>query len=199
MQVFTAPLNDLIDVLKRLPGIGSKSAQRIAFYLLHADATYVRTLLETIKDARESIRMCRECNNYTNQERCEFCSDTRRDHTTVCVVEKPFDVAPIERTGQYKGTYHILHGVLSPIDGIGPDELRLTNLLERIKVHGVREVIVATNPDVEGEATAIYIAKLLKPLDIRVTRIALGLPVGSDIEYVDEVTITRALEGRTPL
>jgi len=199
MKIFTAPLANLIDALKRLPGIGPKSAQRIAFFLLRADETYVRTLLHSVREARESVRLCEACNNYTDREICEICADRRRDSTTICVVEKPFDIAPIEKTGQYRGLYHVLHGVLSPIDGIGPEELRIQNLLPRLEENRVLEVIVATNPDVEGEATAIYLARLLKPLEIKVSRIALGLPVGSDLEFIDEVTIIRALQGRTPL
>ncbi|MBN2430084.1 MAG: recombination protein RecR [Acidobacteria bacterium] len=199
MKIFTAPLAHLIDALKRLPGIGPKSAQRIAFFLLRADGEYVQTLLHAIREARDSVRLCERCNNYTDREICEICADKRRDSTTICVVEKPFDIAPIEKTGQYRGLYHVLHGVLSPIDGVGPEDLRIKNLLPRLGENQVIEVIVATNPDVEGEATAIYLAKLLKPLEIKVSRIALGLPVGSDLEFIDEVTIIRALQGRTPL
>jgi recombination protein RecR len=199
MKIFTAPLSNLIDALKRLPGIGPKSAQRLAFFMLRADDAYIQTLLHSVREARESIRLCDKCNNYTDRPTCDICADPRRDATTICVVEKPFDIAPIEKTGQYRGVYHVLHGVLSPIDGIGPEDLRIKNLLPRLGENQVAEVIVATNPDVEGEATAIYLAKLLKPLEIKVSRIALGLPVGSDLEFIDEVTIIRALQGRTPL
>jgi len=199
MNIFTAPLANLIDVLKRLPGIGPKSAQRIAFFLLRADEEYARILLRTIQEARLLIRLCNQCNNYTEREKCEICSDPRRDQSTICIVEKPFDIAPIEKTGHYHGTYHVLHGVLSPIDGMGPEDLKLQNIFPRLQDHQIQEVIIATNPDVEGEATAIYVANLLKPLEIKVSRIALGLPVGSDLEFIDEVTIIRALEGRTLL
>lgn len=199
MGIFTAPLERLMDLLKRLPGIGPKSAQRIAFFLLRSDPLYIQQLLESVQDARRLIQLCQYCNNYTSREICEICSDARREQSIICIVEKPFDIAAVERSGQFHGTYHVLHGALSPIDGIGPDDLKLTGLFQRIKNHPVRELIVATDPDVEGEATAIYLAKLFKPLEIRVSRIALGLPVGTDLEYADEVTVGRALEGRTPL
>lgn len=199
MPLFTSPLEKLIDVLKRLPGIGPKSAQRIAFFILRADDAYIEAFLDAVRLTRQTVRLCVTCNNYTDRERCEICTDQRRDPTLVCVVEKPFDISAIEKTGQFRGRYHVLHGVLSPIDGIGPDDLKISNLFDRLRPDGIREIIVATDPDVEGEATAIYLSKLFKPLDIRVSRIALGLPVGSGLEYADEVTIIRALEGRTPL
>ncbi|HOB51270.1 MAG TPA: recombination mediator RecR [Acidobacteriota bacterium] len=199
MNPYSEPLADLIDVLKRLPGIGAKSAQRIAFYMLRAEPAYIDALVQAIQSTRQSVQLCPRCNNYTNLPVCDICAAARRDHAVICVVEKPFDIPAIERSGHFHGTYHVLHGALSPINGIGPDDLKITNLLSRLKDEHVQEVIVATNPDVEGEATAIYLSRLLKPLDVRVSRIALGLPVGSSLEYADEVTISRALDGRTPL
>jgi recombination protein RecR len=199
MNAFTEPLEKMMEVLKRLPGIGPKSAQRIAFFLLQCEEEYIRTLLQSISDARFTIRLCRQCNNYTNADRCEICADPRRDHSTICVVERPFEIAAIEKSRHFRGTYHVLHGALSPINGIGPDELKLANLLSRLHPEHVTEVIIATNPDVEGEATALYLAQLIKPLQVKVSRIALGLPMGSNLEYADEITITRALEGRTIL
>lgn len=199
MTQYTEPLADLIDVLKRLPGIGAKSAQRIAFYLLRAEPAYIDALVQAVQSTRQSVQLCPRCNNYTHRPLCQICTAARRDHSVICVVEKPFDIPPIERSGHFNGTYHVLHGALSPINGVGPDDLKIGNLLSRLKPEGVQEVIVATNPDVEGEATAIYLSRLLKPLEVRVSRIALGLPVGSSLEYADEVTISRALDGRTPL
>lgn len=199
MSLFAEPLTHLIDALRRLPGIGAKSAQRLAFFLLRAEPAYVDALVAALQAARGGLRLCPGCNNYTHLALCDLCDSPKRDRALVCVVERPFDIAPIEATGHYQGLYHVLHGALSPIDGIGPDDLRLDNLLVRLRTDPVQEVIVATNPTVEGEATAIYLARLLKPLDVKVSRIALGLPVGSDLEFADEVTITRAMEGRTPL
>jgi recombination protein RecR len=199
MNAFTEPLEKMMEVLKRLPGIGPKSAQRIAFFLLQCEEEYIRTLLQSISDARFTIRLCGQCNNYTNADRCEICADPRRDHSTICVVERPFEIAAIEKSRHFRGAYHVLHGALSPINGIGPDELKLANLLSRLQPQHVTEVIIATNPDVEGEATALYLAQLIKPLQVKVSRIALGLPMGSNLEYADEITITRALEGRTIL
>ncbi|MBP7868171.1 MAG: recombination protein RecR [Acidobacteria bacterium] len=199
MSRFTDPLEKLMEALRRLPGIGAKSAQRIAFHLLKADGAYIGALQESITDVREKVRLCAECHSYTDREVCEICADPARDHRLVCVVEKPFDIAAIEKSGRYTGTYHVLHGVLSPIDGIGPDQLRLGNLPDRIRRHEVTELIVATNPDVEGEATALYLARLVRPLGTLVSRIALGLPVGSELEFADDVTIARAMEGRTRL
>jgi recombination protein RecR len=199
MNAFTEPLEKLMEVLKRLPGIGPRSAQRIAFYLLQCEEDYIRTLLQTVSDARFTIRLCGQCNNYTNADLCEICSDPRRDRTTICVVERPFEIAAIEKSRHYRGLYHVLHGALSPINGIGPDELKLSNLLSRLSPGNIQEIIVATNPDVEGEATALYLAQLIKPLAVKVSRIALGLPMGANLEYADEITITRALEHRTAL
>lgn len=198
MTLFTPPIERLIDLLRRLPGIGPKSAQRMAFHLLRAGDEYAEALAAALTDVRQSVHLCQRCNAYTVDEICEICQDGERDAGLVCVVERPFDVAAFERTRQYRGLYHVLHGTLSPIDGIGPDDLKLRNLLDRVKNGEVREVIVATNPDVEGEATAIYLARTLKPLEVTVTRLALGLPVGSDLEYTDELTLARALDGRTP-
>jgi len=180
----------------RLPGIGPKTAGRLAFYLLeHSEDA--ENLAEAIKTALANIKQCSACGNYTESDPCKICSDERRDKSTICVVEQPRDVVSLEKTGEYKGLYHVLHGVLSPMEGIGPDQLNLSGLFQRLD--GVKEVIMAINPSVEGEATALYIAKLLKPSGIKVTRIAHGLPVGGDLEYADEVTIARALEGRRQL
>lgn len=199
MNLYTEPLGRLIEALKRLPGIGPKSAQRLAFFLLQADLDYVGALSQAIIEARQKIRLCDECNNYTDGERCDICTDPRRDQGLICVVEKPFDIAAIEKCARFRGTYHVLHGALSPISGIGPDELKLANLMARVRRAPPQEVILATNPDVEGEATALYLARLLHPLGVKTSRIALGLPMGSNLEYADEITIQRALDGRTLL
>lgn len=193
---YPQPLSDLIMAFSRLPGIGPKTAGRLAFYLLeHSEDA--ENLAEAIKTALANIKQCSACGNYTESDPCKICSDERRDKSTICVVEQPRDVVSLEKTGEYKGLYHVLHGVLSPMEGIGPDQLNLSGLFQRLD--GVKEVIMAINPSVEGEATALYIAKLLKPSGIKVTRIAHGLPVGGDLEYADEVTIARALEGRRQL
>jgi len=199
MTPFTEPLGRLIEALKRLPGIGPKSAQRLAFFLLQADLDYVINLSQAISEARQKIRLCDACNNYTDGDICGICADPRRDQGVICVVEKPFDIAALEKSARFRGIYHGLHGSLSPINGIGPEELKLANLMARVRRIPPQEVILATNPDVEGEATAIYLARLLQPLGIATSRIALGLPMGSNLEYADEVTIQRALDGRTPL
>mgnify|MGYP000954365329 FL=1 len=184
--------------LAKLPGIGRKSAQRMAYYLLSQPPEQVEALADAILTARRTVHECRICGNYTDQDVCAICADERRDGSTICVVRDPRDVAAIERMRDYNGKYHVLHGTISPMEGIGPDDIRIRELLGRLS--GVREVILATNPDIEGEATAAYIARLLKPFsDIKVTRIAHGVPIGSDLEYTDEVTLSRALRGRTEL
>ena len=200
--MFAGPIQELIDQLARLPGIGPKSAQRVAFYLLKGSTADAQRLARSIVEAKERVRFCARCFNVSDQELCEFCRDPRRDETVICVVQEAPDIAAIERTREYRGLYHVLQGAISPIDGITPDDLRITDLLERLKpsvagqAQSVSEVIVATNPNTEGEATAMYLARLLGPLGPRITRLASGLPVGGDLEYADEVTLGRALEGR---
>jgi recombination protein RecR len=196
MKDFAAPLARLIDELKRLPGIGQKSAQRIAFHLERAPREDAERLAAAMVDVKDKIRLCSMCNNLTELDPCEYCSDPTRDPSVVCVVETPYNALAIEKTREFHGHYHVLHGVLSPLRGIGPDQLRLKNLIERLKSGAVRELIVATNPNVEGEATAIYLSKLIKPLGVKVTRIAMGIPVGSELEFADEVTMLKAIEGR---
>jgi recombination protein RecR len=194
--VYEGPIQDLIDELSRLPGIGPKSAQRLAFYLVKADPDEAKRLAEAIVQAKERIFFCRECGNVAEGELCRVCRDESRDRTVLCVVEEPKDVATIERAAVIKGRYHVLGGAISPLDGIGPEDLRTQELLERVERDGVTEVIIATNPNLEGNATAMYVAALLKPAGVRVTRLASGLPVGGDLEYADEVTLSQALEGR---
>ncbi len=196
MKAFTAPLARLIDELKRLPGIGQKSAQRIAFYLERTPREDVQRLAEALLDAKDKVRLCSLCNNLTELDPCEFCTDPRRDQEVICVVETPYNVVSVEKTHEFRGLYHVLHGALSPLQGVGPEELKLRNLIERLQGGKVRELIVATSPTVEGEATAVYLAKLVKPLGVKVSRIAMGIPVGSELEFADEVTMLRALEGR---
>lgn len=196
MKDFAAPLARLIDELKRLPGIGQKSAQRIAFHLERAPREDAERLAAALVDVKDKIRLCSVCNNLTELDPCEYCSDPTRDPSVVCVVETPYNALAIEKTREFHGRYHVLHGALSPLHGIGPDQLKLKNLIERLKGGTVRELIVATNPNVEGEATAIYLSKLIKPLGVKVTRIAMGIPVGSELEFADEVTMLKAIEGR---
>jgi recombination protein RecR len=193
------PVGRVIDMLQRLPGIGPKTAQRLAFHLLKQPGAEVRELAEALVDLKERVVNCTRCFNVTDEDPCRLCADPARDAGLLCVVEEANDLLAMERTGEYRGRYHVLLGALSPLDGIGPDELKVRELLARVEADGVREVILATNPNVEGDATAIYLAKLLRPLGLRVTRIARGLPVGGDLEYADEVTLTRALEGRREL
>ncbi len=190
------PLVRLVEQLQRLPGIGAKGAQRVAFHLLRQPRDDVEALLDAIRDLKERITYCSICSNVTDADPCHYCTDSRRDHRIICVVEDPHNVAAVERTKEFKGLYHVLMGALSPLQGIGPDDLKIKGLLDRAGAEGVEEIIVATNPNVEGEATAIYLAKLLKPLGVRVTRIAMGLPVGSDLDYADEVTMHKAMSGR---
>ena len=186
----------LIEALQRLPGIGPKTAQRLAFHLLKQPAAAVHDLADALVDVKARVVHCSRCFNVTDADPCSLCADPGRDDGLLCVVEEPNDLLAMERTGEYRGRYHVLLGALSPLDGIGPDELKVRELLRRLEADQVREVILATNPNVEGDATAIYLAKLLRPLGMRVTRIARGLPVGGDLEYADEVTLARALEGR---
>lgn len=196
---YAEPVARLIGELSKLPGIGPKSAQRLAFHLLFQPHDDVRALADAIVDARERVAPCSECANLTDRDPCTICSDPGRAREQVCVVEHPRDVVAMERVGEFRGRYHVLQGVISPMDGVGPEDLRIKQLLARLEAGDVQEVIIATNPDVEGEATAMYLARLVKPLDVRVTRIARGLPEGGDLDYVDEVTLSRALEGRREL
>ncbi len=188
------PLTRLIEELQRLPGIGPKGAQRLAFHLLKTPREITDRLLDAVRDVKERVTYCSVCNNITDVDPCAFCSSPDRDHRLICVVEEPPNVAAIEKTREFKGVYHVLMGALSPLQGVGPDDLKIKGLLERVT--GGAEVILATNPNVDGEATAIYLARLLKPLGVKVTRIAVGVPVGSDLEYADEVTMHKAIEGR---
>jgi recombination protein RecR len=190
------PLARLIEHLQRLPGIGAKSAQRLAFHVLRTPREEVDRLAEALRDVKERVTYCSVCSNITDVDPCGYCSSTDRDHRSICVVEEPQNVTAIEKTRGFKGVYHVLMGALSPLQGVGPDDLKIRELLARVGEGRVEEIILATNPTVEGEATAIYLARLLKPLGVRVTRIAMGVPVGSDLEYTDELTISRAMEGR---
>ena len=199
MKDFAEPLARLIDELKRLPGIGQKSAQRIAFHLERAAREDVERLSTAILDAKDKIKLCSQCNNFTDVDPCGYCADPTRSEEVICVVETPYNVVNVEKTREFSGRYHVLHGALSPLQGIGPEQLKLKNLFERLKGGQVKEIIVATNPNVEGEATAIYLSKLIKPLGVKVTRIAMGIPVGSELEFADEVTMLKALEGRREL
>jgi recombination protein RecR len=194
--VYEGVVQDLIDELGRLPGVGPKSAQRIAFYLLQADAVDVKRLVNALVEVKDKVRFCSICGNVAEAEQCRICLDTRRDLTCICVVEEPKDVVAVERTREFHGRYHVLGGAISPIEGVGPDDLRIKELLTRLADGDVNEVIIATDPNLEGEATATYLARLLRPIGLRVTRLASGLPVGGDLEYADEVTLGRAFEGR---
>ena len=196
MAYYPAPVARLIEALQRLPGIGPKTAQRLTFFLLKRPAGEVQALAESLTRLKVLIVHCDNCFNVTEEDPCRICVDPRRDPRILCVVEEPNDLLALERTGEFRGRYHVLLGALSPLDGIGPEDLKVRELLFRLETPGVEEIILATNPSVEGEATAIYLAKLLKPLGMRITRIARGLPVGGDLEYADEVTLSKALEGR---
>lgn len=196
MAVYAGPVQDLIDELGRLPGVGPKSAQRIAFHLLKLSKQDAMRLATAIAEVKDKVSFCRTCFNVSEGERCGICADSRRDATVVCVVEEPRDLVAVEKTGEFHGRYHVLQGAISPIEGVGPDQLRVRELLDRIGTEGITEIILCTNPNLEGEATAMYLGRLLKPLGLRVTRIASGLPVGGDLEYADELTLGRALEGR---
>ena len=196
MPDFAEPLARLIDALKHLPGIGQKSAQRIAFHVLRTGREDAEHLAQALLDVKDKLGLCRLCNNISDSDLCLYCRDAARDPKVVCVVEEPTNIVGIETTRQYEGRYHVLHGALSPLRGIGPESLKIKSLVERIGQGEIQEVIVATNPTVEGEATAVYLARLLKPLGVKVTRIAMGVPVGSDLEFADEVTMSKAMEGR---
>jgi len=189
-------LQNLIDQFKRLPGVGAKSAQRLAFHVLKTPREDAERLCEAIREVKDRVTYCSNCNNFTDLDLCVYCADPARDHRVVCVVEEPQNVNVIEKTGGFRGVYHVLLGALSPLQGVGPDDLKIKGLLTRIDAESIEEIILATSPTVEGEATAIYLARLLKPLGVRVTRIATGIPVGSDLEYADELTMGKAMEGR---
>lgn len=190
------PLANLYEQLRRLPGVGSKTAMRLAYHIIDMPESEVQQLAEALRSAKKSIHYCSQCYNLTDGEKCAICSDPSRDHFTICVVEQPQDIAAMERSHGYNGLYHVLHGVLSPLDGIGPDRLKIRELFQRLQHESISEIIIATNSDVEGEATATYLAQLLKPIGITVSRIAHGLPMGGDLEYADEVTLSKALENR---
>ena len=190
------PLTRLVEQLQKLPGIGAKGAQRLAFHILKNTRDEAERLCDAIRDVKERVTYCSTCNNITEHDPCMFCTGPTRDQRVICVVEEPQNVSVVEKTREFRGVYHVLMGALSPLHGVGPDDLKIKGLLSRVGNGGVEEIILATNPTVEGEATALYLARLLKPLGVRVTRIAMGIPVGSDLEYADEVTMTRAMEGR---
>lgn len=196
MDTTPRSVSRLIEEFHRLPGIGPKTAQRLTFYLLRTSKTQVDQLSDAIRELREKLTTCSLCQNIAEENPCSICRDDSRDHTMICVIEEPLDLVAIERTREYKGLYHVLHGAISPVEGIGPEDLHIKELLTRLQDGRVTEVLLATNPNLEGEATAMYIERLIKPLGIRMTRLARGLPVGGDLEYADEVTLTRALEGR---
>jgi len=196
MSDFAAPLARLIEEFKRLPGIGQKSAQRLAFHVLRGTREDAARLAQAVLDAKDRIGLCSVCNNISDGDTCPICADSERSPSIVCVVEEPHNIVIIEKTRQFNGRYHVLHGCLSPLRGIGPDQLKLKSLLDRLQNGAIEEIIVATNPTAEGEATAVYLSRLLKPLGVRVTRIGMGIPVGSDLEYVDEVTMLKSIEGR---
>jgi recombination protein RecR len=199
MPDFAEPLTRLIQEFKRLPGIGQKSAQRLAFHVLRSSQEDADRLVAAVQDVKSKLGLCEVCNNISDGELCPFCRDTNRDRSVLCVVEEPPDIMPIETTRQFQGLYHVLHGAISPLRGIGPDHLRIQNLLTRLESDEIREIILATNPNVEGEATAAYLSRLLKPLGVKVTRIGMGIPVGSDLEFADEVTMSKSLENRREL
>ena len=196
---FAEPMTRLIDELRKLPGIGTKSAQRLAFHVLRSSAEDAEALAEAIRHLKAQLRLCSVCNNITDVDPCLYCTSSTRSHKTICVVEEPHNIMAVEKTRQYGGMYHVLGGSLAPLRGIGPDQLHLKSLIERLKGGAVEEIIIATNPNAEGEATAMYLSKLLKPLGVRVTRIGVGIPVGADLEYADEVTMMKAMEGRRDL
>lgn len=199
MDLYSGHINKLVEELASLPGIGGKSAQRLAFHIINMPKDRVERLTRTISEARENVHYCKICCTLTDDEVCPICSNEKRDHHTIMVVENTRDLAAYEKTGKYEGVYHVLHGAISPMLGVGPGDIRLTELMQRLQTEDISEVIVATNSSLEGETTAMYISKLIKPTGIKVTRIASGVPVGGDLEYIDEVTLLRALEGRTEL
>jgi recombination protein RecR len=196
MPDFAAPLQRLIDEFRRLPGIGQKSAQRLAFYVLRSPRDQAAALAAALTDVKDNLGICVECNNISDAELCPYCRDPHRDRSSICVVEEPHGILPVETTRSFNGLYHVLHGAISPLRGIGPEQLKIKGLLDRIANGAVTEIILANNPTVEGEATAVYLSRLLKPLGVRVTRIAMGIPVGSDLEFADEVTMLKSLENR---
>ena len=196
MKFFAPSVENLIDEFAKLPGIGRKSAQRLAFHVLNLPKEQAQRFADAIMNAKETVHTCPKCQNLTDQELCPICSDSTRDHSVICVVTDPKDVISFEKTREFRGVYHVLHGTISPLNHIGPDDIRIRELLHRVAEEDIKEVIIATNPDTEGEATAMYIARLLRPFSIRVTRLAYGIPVGGHLEYIDEVTLMRALEGR---
>ncbi|HKO04415.1 MAG TPA: recombination mediator RecR [Candidatus Acidoferrales bacterium] len=199
MPDFAEPIANLVEQLKRLPGIGQKTAQRLAFHLLRADREESESLAGAILAAKNDLHECSVCNNITDTDPCLYCRNPARIQKTICVIEEPHNIVPVEKTRAYHGLYHVLGGTLSPLNGVGPDQLKIKSLLERLKKGTVEEIIIATNPTTEGEATAVYLSKLIKPLGVRVTRIGMGIPVGSDLEYADEVTMSKAMEGRREL
>jgi recombination protein RecR len=196
MPDFAAPLQRLIDEFRRLPGVGQKSAQRLAFYVLRSPREQAAALAAALTDVKDNLGICAECNNISDAELCPYCRDPNRDRSSVCVVEEPHNILPVETTRSFSGLYHVLHGSISPLRGIGPEQLKIKGLLDRIGQGEVQEIILANNPTVEGEATAVYLSRLLKPLGVKVTRIAMGIPVGSDLEFADEVTMLKSLENR---
>ena len=193
------PLSKLIFELSKLPGIGEKTATRLAYYILNQDPAYAENLASALRDAKEKLRYCGECFNFSETEKCEICTDEKRDQLQICVVERPSDVTPIERTGTYRGVYHVLHGLLSPLDGIGPEDIKMKELFYRLKAKDVKEVIFALNPSVEGEATSLYLTRLLRPIGIRLSQVAYGIPFGGTIEFTDRQTLGKALENRVDM
>ena len=199
MNYYSVPISKLIEEFSRLPGVGRKTAQRLAFHVINMEEEKVERLAKTIIKAKRSVKYCKVCTNLTDSDTCNICSSDIRSKEVICVVEDPRDLVAMERTKEYKGLYHVLHGAISPLEGIGPEDIRIKELLSRLGDGSVKEIILATNPNIEGEATAMYIAKLVKPMDIKVSRIAHGIPVGGDLEYADEITLSKAMEGRTQL
>ena len=199
MDYYAVTVQKLIEEFRKMPGVGSKSAQRMAFYVLGLSEEKATNLIAAIADAKQKVGYCSVCCNLTDEEPCRICKDEKRDKSVICVVESPADVVAMEKTGEFKGLYHVLHGVISPMDGIGPDSLHIKELMARLSDSEIKEIIMATNPTVEGEATASYISRLIRPMGIKVTRLAYGIPVGGDLEYADEITLSRALEGRNEI